>query len=59
MRLLPRSLQLKASYQPSQVEYVFPEGTTLGAGETVEVYSQEGDHVLEGKLVDVVGFTIP
>lgn len=74
-----------SDYQPSQVEYVFPEGTTLGAGETVEVYSQEGDHVLEGgdrygdgglvdkiygtyayvlyspegKLVDVVGFTIP
>ena len=37
-----------SDYQPSQVEYVFPEGTTLAAGKTVEVYSQEGDHVLEG-----------
>lgn len=35
-------------YQPSEVEYVFPEGTTLEEGGMLSVYSQEGDHVLEG-----------
>lgn len=37
-----------SNYQPSEVEYVFPEGTMVEAGGTISVYSQEGDHVLEG-----------
>lgn len=36
------------SYQASQVEYTFPEGTTVEASGTVTVYTVEGDHLIEG-----------